>query len=159
MLSATLLPALEIQITAALNGDNAVVSGYFTGLSRNELQNLLDSGNTLRLTWSFRKAGQVESVVRFAHRDPLSSGYLIYNSFSDQNPSVVGRDGLLDNLTTLSHVDLSSLGPWYRDEIIEGRLYLDRDLVIPPISIRSLFGRKRDISPWQPALYPGAESE
>lgn len=158
MLSAQFLPAFEIAINAELHNGLAVVSGQFTGLSGGEIDQLLDSGNTIRLTWVFRKSGQVESVIHFAHRDPLSDGYIIFSPSPEADPILVNNADLMTFLSILDKTILMSLGPWAAEEVLEGRLYLDRDLVVPPMSIRSFFGYMRDSSAWQIIPHPLAVS-
>lgn len=158
MLAAPLLPAFEININAHLIESHAAVSGQFTGLGGDEIGKLLDSGNTIRLTWSFRKNGQVESVVYNAHRDSLSDGYIIFGISPDEDSIPVEKADLMRLLSVLDETVLSSLGPWEVEDLLEGRLYLDRDLLVPPMSIRSFFGHKRDSSSWQPIRHPLAVS-
>lgn len=158
LLSAPFLPAFEITVNAELHENLAVVSGQFTGLSGIEVGKLLDSGKTIRMTWSFRKAGQVESVIHFAHRDPLSDGYIIFSPSPDSDPIPVKKADLMKSLTILDSTVLRSLGPWKPEENLEGRLYLDRDLVVPPLSIGSFFGHKRESSAWQLVRHPQGES-
>lgn len=158
MLSAPFLPAFEITITGNLHENHALVSGRISGLSGSDISKLLDSGNTIRLTWSFRKNGQVQSFVQYAHRDSLSDGYIIFSLSPDEAPIPVEKADLMKILSVMDETVLSSLGPWIPEENLEGRLYLDRDLVVPPMSIRSFFGHKRDSSSWQPIRHPLAVS-
>ncbi|MCK5249980.1 MAG: hypothetical protein KAJ98_08450 [Spirochaetaceae bacterium] len=159
LLSACILPALEISLDASIRNDRAVVSGRIDGFQSNEIIRLLDSGSTVRLTWVFRLAGSDETIVRYAHRDPLGEGYLIYGADSESGGAPVDVGALLEELSFLDDFELSSLGPWEPDESLKGRLFLDRDLMLPPMSITSFFGRKQDRSSWSILTHPLMEAE
>lgn len=159
MLCTRVLPALEFSLEASLQNHHAVVSGGLTDFSGDELAGLLDNGRTIRLTWIFRLAGSDESVVRYAHRDPIGRGYLVYGPEPDEDPIPVDADLLIKELSTLHEIELSSLGPWLPEDLLESRIYLDRDLMLPPMSIRSFFGHQRERSSWETLIHPSAASE
>ena len=160
LLSARILPALDISLDASIRDNRAVVSGRINDFQSDEMIRLLDSGGTVRLTWVFRLAGSDETVARYAHRDPLGEGYLIYGAGPDPaGAAPVDAGRLPEELFALNNFELVSLGPWAPGETLEGRLFLDRDLMVPPMSIRSFFGRKQDRSSWQTVTHPLLETK
>lgn len=159
LLSARILPALDISLDASIRDNRAVVSGRINDFQSNDMIRLLDSGCTVRLTWVFRLAGSDETIARYAHRDPLGEGYLIYGAGPDSGAAPVDAGRLSEELFALNNFELVSLGPWAPDEILEGRLFLDRDLMVPPMSIRSFFSRKQDRSSWQTVTHPLLETK
>ncbi len=153
LLSARVLPALEISLDASVRDGTAVVSSRIIDFQGDEVIRLLDSGKTIRLTWVFRLAGIEETVVRYVHRDLLGDGYLIYRFGPEGDPIPLDVTNLLRELPVLDNIELPELGYWEEGNSLECRLYFDKDLLMPPMSIRSFFGQQRDRSSWKLVTY------
>ncbi|MCK5736110.1 MAG: hypothetical protein KAH21_06500 [Spirochaetaceae bacterium] len=161
MLPACIIPALEISVNAVVLDDYAAVTGRVESFHTAELIRQLDSGGTARLTWVFRLGGLDETLTRYAHRDPMGTGYVIFTP-EDGNPGVpvpLGGNSLLETFFSVEQYQLKALGPWEQTEVLECRLFLDSNMMIPPLSIKSLFGTGRDRSSWSSIAYPPAGSE
>jgi hypothetical protein len=153
LLSAQILPSLEISLDASIRNGTAVVSSRIVDFQGDEVIRLLDSGKTIRLTWVFRLAGLEETVVRYVHRDFLGDGYLIYRSGPEGDSIPLDITNLLRKLPVLDNIELPELGFWEEGNTLDCRLYFDRDLLIPPMSIRAFFGQQRDRSSWKSVTY------
>ncbi len=156
LLSAQVLPGLELFLDAEIRDDYAVVSGYVDGFDSGELLRQLDSGGTARLIWVFRLGGLDETFVRFVHRDSLDTGYIVFSPgvVSDGLFIPAGDDSFEETLSTFNDYELMALGPWEKEDTLECRIFLDIDMLIPPLSIWSLFRKKQDRSPWTTIPYP-----
>ncbi len=156
LLSARVLPGLELIPDAEIRDDVAVVSGYIEGFDSGELLRQLDSGGTVRLIWVFRQGGLDETFTRYVHRDSLGSGYIVFTPgvISDGFFIPAGEDIFEEALSAFNDYELTALGPWEKDDNLECRIYLDSNMSIPPLSIWSLFRKKQDRSPWTSIPYP-----
>jgi len=159
LLSVHTLPALEVSLQAVVRNSHAVVSGRLEDVSSSDLMDQLDSGGTLRLIWMFRLGGLDENLVRYAHRDPLGPGYVVYSPGRGSDTVVVppGSDRLVEALSALESYELTALGGWYDDSRLEYRVFLDTERNIPPLSIWSLFKGKQVRSSWTAVSFPGVD--
>ncbi|RKX74734.1 MAG: hypothetical protein DRZ90_03105 [Spirochaetes bacterium] len=161
LLSAQVLPGLELSLDAEIRDDYAVVSGYIDGFDSGELLRQLDSGGTARLIWVFRLGGLDETLVRYVHRDFLDTGYIVFSPgiISDDIFIPAGEDSLEETLSTLNDYELTALGQWEKEDTLECRIFLDLNMFIPPLSIWSLFRKNQDRSPWTSIPYPQVETK
>jgi len=148
MSSACSLTALDLSLDVTFNNNQIVIDGRVADLSEKELFQAMSSGATMRLTWVFRLDGVEEKVVRYARRDPLSEGFLVYGTERYDSVSPVPPDRLGRVLSTLDGHTLS-LGPWKKGAVLEARFFLDSDLLYPPMSLTSLFRDRRVRSAWR----------
>jgi len=150
LLSVCTLPALEVSLNALVMDNHAVVSGRIDNINSSELMRQIDSGGTLRLIWMFRFGGQDETLVRYAHRDHLNPGYVVYSPGRGGETVLVPPDAdrLVEALSTLNNYELTALGVVSDDSPLEYRIFLDTERYIPPLSIWSLFRRKQLRRPW-----------
>ncbi|MDF1569069.1 MAG: hypothetical protein RQ801_05435 [Spirochaetaceae bacterium] len=144
------LPALNILISAEVQDGTIIADGIVNDLEVRDLVSRLDEGGTARLTWLFRMAGSDDSVVRFARRDALGEGYVVFEEGQGTTVGPLSANDLIQELSMLHARELSVFGPWREGARLEGRLFLDYDLGVPPVTLRSLSGESRDSSPWTP---------
>jgi hypothetical protein len=144
------LPALNILISAEIQDGTILVDGIVDDIEALDLVSRLDEGGTARLTWMFRMAGSDDSVVRYARRDALGEGYVVFEEGQGTTVGPLSAYDLIRELSMLQTRELSVFGPWREGVRLEGRLFLDYDLGVPPVTLRSLSGENRDSSPWTP---------
>ena len=158
MLSVRLLPALDVSVEAYERNHHPVVSCMVMDMDAGELIRFMDEGGTPRLTWHFRLGESDVSVTRYAHRDSLGEGYLVYGDAPGTAVGPLDAAGLIGELSRLTDYPLPGLGDWKPEEVFQGRLFLDSEMRIPPISISSIFGDSRERSPWHDARPGTADS-
>jgi len=151
--------ALDLRLEATGAGSGLTVDAFARDYDGPALLAVLDEGGTIRTTWLVRLDGTEVPHVRYARRDPLGSGYLIYDE--DFQPICGPYDSrrLLERLMSLRLSDAVSWLAWDTDEALEVRLYLDRDAGDPQAALRSVFGSAEDRSPWRSVDRSTAESE
>jgi hypothetical protein len=158
LLSSVSISALDLSLDVTYNSSEVVVDGRAVDLPETELLNRIKSGSTIRLTWVFRIDGVEEAVVRYARRDPLSEGVLVYGPDRHELVSPVPPDRVGQVLSSLDGYRLSSQGPWGAGTVLEARLFLDSDLLYPPMSLTTLFRGLRERSAWRTVTLSGAVS-
>ena len=142
------LPALNILISAEVQDGAIVVDGIVDDIDASDLIDRIEGGGTARLTWLFRMAGSDDSIVRYARRDVLGEGYVVYAEGKDTAVGPLSANDLIRELSRLKARELSFISPRVKGARLEGRLFLDYDFGVPPVTLRSLSGENRDSSPW-----------
>jgi len=144
------LSGMDISLEAVVQNDCVLVNGRITSFDSIGLPGQLDSGGTARLIWVFRLGGQDETLTRYVRRDLLGSGYIISTLVqgADARSVPVGEKYLLEELFTLNNFKLSTSVPLENPQVLQCRVSLDPDMLIPPLSILSLLRGKRERSSW-----------
>ena len=159
LLSVHALSGLGLSLETSVHNSYAVVDGRIDGIDSRGLLNKLDSGGTVSLTWVFRIGNRGGSLIYTVHRDLLGPGYIISFQGMEDSSGIqpAAAEDLVKKLSLLDHCELKSLGPWPENEVLEARIFLDSDVMIPPLSIWSLFGSRVSRSSWISLNYPERE--
>ncbi len=157
LLSVHSLTALDLSLNAWEGTLGTVVEGRVLDIDSGELVRRIDGGGTARVTWQFRLGESESTIIRFARRDSLGEGYIIYGSSSDESTGPFDAVGLVPALSFLPRVNLEELGVWEPDEVLEGRILLDYELNSPSLSLLAFLPGRRERSKW--IEIPHAEAE
>jgi len=145
------LTAMDLSVEFTIQDNHIVVDGRVIGLSENELLWEMNSGSTIRTVWVFRQGKDEELVLRYARRDPLGEGYLVYGEDGDELKAPVTTENLVRVLINLDAYSLVLLKPSDSETTLEARLYLDWNMLYPPMSLGFFWGGKQERSPWRMA--------
>ena len=159
LLSVHALSGLDLFLETSVHNNYAVVNGRVDGIDCQNLRSQLDADETVILTWVFRIGNRGDSLIYTVHRDPLGPGYLIFFQGMGDSTDIlpVAAEDLVTKLSSLDHYELTSLGPWPENEVLESRVFLDSDVQIPPLSVLSLFGSRVCRSSWVSFNHPERE--
>ncbi len=159
LLAAGSLHALELTVSARESGNHVAVQCRVEGYDLGETLRSLDAGETVRITWQFRLGKSDTTIVRYAHRDSLGEGYIVYGDDGLTIRGPFSGKEAAEELTVLPETILDLPGPWGEEDVLESRVFLDYRTFIPPMSIVRFFSGKRDKTGWQKLPYPGAPGQ
>lgn len=148
LLSVHLLPALEMSFLAWEENLLPVVECSVSDIDVGQAVRMMDAGGTIRITWQFRLGESETAIVRYAHRDALGEGYVIFGKTPDESAGPFLADRVIEVFSSLPRTTLVSLGIWDAGEVLRGRLMLDYDLSIPPLSMAAFIPDRRENTRW-----------
>ena len=153
------LSASALSVESILQNDHIAVDGGMIGLSEDELPWGMDSDATIRILWVFCQGGDNELVLRYARRDPLGEGYPVYGEDGVELEAPVTSEKQARALTNLDDYSLFLLKLSDKKTTLEARLFLNRNMLYPPMSLGGIWGDKQENSPWRTAISLDAVSQ
>ena len=158
LISVNFLIALEV-ITETTHSDNTImVSCRVKGIDVEEIINILEDGESLRINWFFRGEGSEMLIMKFIRKDSLSDTYNVYDSGWNHLIGPLDLQSFIEVISTLDNQSLSFFGEWPVDANYEVCFLIDRETALMAIPLDVFGERSINRSPWTLITRPeGAE--